>query len=259
MKSMNETMSKLAFLIESGMERASLVLAAQAITDKLQQMAETLAKIEASDVMPMMDSMKANFGDDVASRFEATVTAKLRDLTEALRTARDEIGNEILRMEASVNGTPVSDMDMDGGSDMTDNSDMAMDQGAEAPDEDTNPAMDPNVPIDPNAPMPEEGGDAGAPPMGDESSSKGEFDDLFKDAGIDGNSAGRPRKGSNESVSKSGANALRESANPDSLVVRKFIGAVGSGMTTPKAVKFVAEHFEIDADDVVDIVLESRK
>jgi hypothetical protein len=234
----NEGENNLKFLIESGMERASLVLAAQSITDSLQVMAEKLAKIESSDVMPMMDSMKANFGADVAQRFESTVTEKLREMSEALRSARDHIGNEIIRMEASVNGQPVSDMAMTG---MTD----TPTDEPEAPADDA----DMGAPVDPaqDAGM----GDAPAAPEGGE-----DFSSLFGDDAPPQSGVGRDRK---ESVEKEGVRALSESANPDALVFAKFSKEVRSGRATKDAVRIVSEHFEIDSDDVVDIILESRK
>lgn len=252
-------MKSLRFLIETGMERASLVLAAQGITDKLQNMAETLAKIEASDVMPMMDSMKENFGAEVAQRFETTVSEKLRDLTEALRTARDSIGTEIVRMEASVNGEPVSDMALDDGSGEDDmgTSDMAMDGGNEA---DVAPG-DADMAPDANAEMGDDmggdaemGGDRHAAPK--DSEGEADFSDLFRDAG---NAAGRERKGHNESRKISGARALSESANPDALVRKRFVAEVKRGRNAQRAATLVAEHFEIDLDDVIDIIVEKRK
>jgi len=245
----NEGARSLKFLIESGMERASLVLAAQSITDKLQNMAETLAKIEASDVMPMMDSMKENFGPDVAQRFEATVSEKLRDLTEALRNARDHIGNEIIRMEASVNGEPTNDMAMDDTAEpAAPANDMAMDD--DASDDQSAPVGGEEAVSDEGFEAPQDGGAQG----GEETAGEPEdFSSLFGDTG---NAAGRARK---ESVERTGANALRESANPDAKVFSAFGSQIKAGRSTADAVRLVAEHFEIDSDDVIDIVLESRK
>jgi hypothetical protein len=238
----NEGENSLKFLIESGMERASLVLAAQAITDQLQGMAEKLAKIESSDVMPMMDSMKANFGADVAQRFEATVTEKLREMSEALRSARDHIGNEIIRMEASVNGQPVSDMAMTG---------LVDEPSEEEPAAPTDDAGMGDADMG-AAPTDAPADDAGAAPGGEE-----DFSNLFADDdAAQPTGVGRARK---ESVQTEGARALRESANPDALVFTTFSKEVRAGRATKDAVRIVSEHFEIDSDDVIDIILESRK
>lgn len=231
------TIEGLAFLIESSMERAELVMAAKSITDKLQAMAETLAKIEASDVMPMMDSMKENFGPQVAQKFETTVTAKLRALTETLRLAKDDIGTEIVRMEASVNGEPVSDMEMA--------------DEMPTPEADTLTAPeDAAAPAD--APTGED--DIGNVPSDEE------LESMFADAEGDDSgediSAGRVRK---ESVEARGASVLRESANPDLVVMRTFARLIREGRDTVKAATGVAAFFGIDASDVVDIVRDYRK
>ncbi len=246
-------MKSLSFLIETGMERASLVLNAQAITDKFQTMAETLAKIEASDVMPMMDSMKENFGPEVAQRFEQVVTEKLRDLTEALRAARDEVGNEILRMEASVNGEPVSDMNTGGEFDA--GNDMA---GAEMGDEEM-PAADGEMGAEmgDEAPSDELVGDDAAmdAPMGDdEGDDQSKFDSLFSKEGSA--AAGRLRR---ESVDRSGAAALRESSDPDRLVRGLAAKRLREGVELQAVLDQVSAHFEIDRTDVIDILIAGRK
>lgn len=238
MKLINEGKDRLSFLIESGMERASLVLAAQSITDSLQDMAEKLAKIEASDVMPMMDSMKENFGPEVAQRFEQTVSEKLRAMSEALRSARDEIGNEIIRMEASVNGQPVSDMQMDALNDETSDPEIG-DMGADAAD----------------APVAEPMDDAaGGDPVGGGEDSEQDFSSLFGDA--PDAPLGRARK---ESVELTGVEQLKESSNPDQLIVARFRSELRECRETATAARNVAEYFEIDLDDVVDVILGSRE
>lgn len=238
MKNINEgaTIEGLAMLIESSMERAELVMASKSITDKLQDMAETLAKIEASDVMPMMDSMKENFGPQVAQNFESVVTQKLRELTESLRQAKDAIGNEILRMETSVNGGDASDMGM---ADVIPPAEPAADApAADAAPADAAPAANAGEAADDIEGMPTDA----------------EIDDMFADA--DGPPVGRVRK---ESVEHVGSNALRESADPDHLVLRSFARVLREGHSATKAANAVAAFYGIDVGDVVDIVRDSRK
>lgn len=250
----------LAFLIESGMERAELVMAAKSITDKLQQMAESLAKIEASDVMPMMDSMKENFGLEVATKFEQTVSGKLREMTEALRDAKDHIGNEILRMEASVNGEPASDMQMDA---------MSGDDAEAAADADAKDVGDETAMSDADLSGNEGNGDQ-SPPQGEEQlpqdgdddqtggtddpQATDELNNLFADNGA--SAVGRARK---ESVETKGMKALRESADPDALIVETFRKVIRSGRTTNETVEAISRFFSIDVQDVVQIILDTRK
>lgn len=231
----DESLKSLAFLIESGMEKAELVLAAQSITDKIQTMAENVAKMEASDLMPMLDSMKENFGPSVAQKFQQVVTAKIRDLTQALSSAKDEIGNEILRMEASVNGQPVSDMDMnDGAGDVGDDlsSDTDIADAPEAPEGDD---------------LAPEGQDAPADDQGTDVPSDQDMSDIFKgaDSNADEGPLGRVHK---ESVTYT-----------DRQIVREFVKTLSEGNGAADAARIVAEGFNIDLDDVIDIVIESRK
>jgi hypothetical protein len=70
----------LAFLIESELERAEVVLAAKGITTKLQGMAEDLSTMEAKDIMPMLDSFRETFGPQAADQFSQVSTTKIREL-----------------------------------------------------------------------------------------------------------------------------------------------------------------------------------
>ena len=185
-KTLREKQNRLSYLIESELEKAELVIAIKAITDKLQTMAESLVKIEADDLMPMLDSLKVAFGPQVAEQFNNVATSKLRELVENIRSATDGIGNEIIRLEKAVNGEPTNDMNMPnmGGEDV---------EGADEAPELAGGEMDgaPEAPEAPEGKTPELGGEEGAAPadLGDDSM-KADF-----------SAAGRPRK---ESASKSG-------------------------------------------------------
>jgi hypothetical protein len=256
--------NSLKFLIESGMERASLVLNAQAITDKLQNMAESLAKIEAADVMPIMDSMKENFGVEVAQRFEQVVSDKLRELTESLRTARDAIGNEILRMEQSVNGDSSSDMgsdnpDMggDASNDMgsidgsADDTDQA---SADAPADGEGASIDGSMPADGEADQEAAHQDDGAEHSDEVPNHEADaaFDDLFKKSG---GPAGRPRRESKEYK----GSALSETVVSDNAIRRKLVEFVKvKGLDIKEAVTAVSRFYQIDRDDVI-AVAKTRK
>ena len=104
-----------AFLIESELERAEVVLAAKGITTKLQDMAENLSTVEAKDIMPMLDSFRETFGPQAADQFSQVATGKIRELINAVQSAKSALDNEILRLEKLVNGEDGSDAAMDAG------------------------------------------------------------------------------------------------------------------------------------------------
>jgi len=111
-RTLREKKNRLSYLIENELEKAELVIAIKGITDKLQDMAEDLAKVEADDIMPMGDSLKAAFGPQIADQFSNVATTKVRELVTAVSGAKDAIGNEISRLEKSVNGESTNDMAM---------------------------------------------------------------------------------------------------------------------------------------------------
>jgi hypothetical protein len=97
-------------LIESELEKASIVLAAQGIVDKLGKMAEDLAKVEGDDIMPMMDSLKTAFGPQMAEEFQKMAGAQVRAAVQALSGSKDALATQVSKLEGVVNGEPVSDM-----------------------------------------------------------------------------------------------------------------------------------------------------
>lgn len=234
----------LAFLIESELEKAEVVLAAKSILEKLQGMAEDLAKVEANDIMPMLDGMRLTFGPELADAFNETTTAKLRQTTEAIKAAKDSIASEVAKLEGSVNGGLTNDMAMGaqdqdapelGGDDMGLGDDAGLgdmgDMGGEGMGDDMGDDM---------------GGEP-APEMGD-------MDAAFDDAAEQNSAAGRARK---ESVERN-VKALRESKNPDRLVFETFKRTLKEARNAVTAAKAVAEAFSIDLNDVIDIVKEGK-
>jgi hypothetical protein len=232
-KKVNESV---AFLIESELEKMQVVLAVKSIADKLQDIAKTLAKIEVDDIMPILDSMRVEFGPEVADHFNEATTSKIRETTEAIQAAKNAITTEAERLES---GAPVNDMSMDSGMGDDDMASMGDETGME------DPAM--------------AGGDDTIAPdaaMGDDMGMGGE-DDLdagFEDPAASGAAQGRARK---ESIAYS-AKALRESSNPDQLVYQAFFAKLKESKSAATAVKAVAEAFSIDAIDVVEIVQEGN-
>ena len=235
----------LAFLIESELEKAEVVLAAKAILEKLQGMAEDLAKVEANDIMPMLDGMRLTFGPELADAFNETTTAKLRQTTEAIKAAKDSIASEVSKLEGSVNGGLSNDMAM--GSQDQD----APELGGGMQDGDLGDMGD--MGGDADAMGDEDMGDMGAEaPAGDEG--MGDLDAAFDDAAEQNSAAGRARK---ESVERN-VKALRESKNPDRLVYETFKRTLKEARNAVTAAKAVAEAFSIDLNDVIDIVKEGK-
>jgi hypothetical protein len=254
-KAVKESQSKfntgVAFLIESELEKAEIVLAAKGIIEKLGKMAEDLAKVNGDDIMPMMDSLKAAFGPQMAETFQSVAAEKLTAAVTSLTQIKDALSSEVSKLEGVVNGETSNDManfDDAGAADPL--ADPAADLGAD-------PLADPAAELgaDPLA-----GADAGLEgdldaDAGLEADVDAEIDDLFADDDAAG-AAGRAKK---ESVESKGAKALRESNDPDALIFNSFRKALREGASPAKAARAVAKVFGVDFADVVEIVRESRQ
>lgn len=241
---------RLTRLIESEMQRAEVVLAAKSISNTLQKMAEQVAKIEADDVMPMMDSLREAFGQQVADQFEKTVIQQIGSMTETLRGARDGIGAEIGRMEGIIEGKPADDMSNFGDDDAApemggDMADMGMSDDDAAKDdaeEDVGEHVE-----DHSAPHP----DADTGPVEQRGKKEDQGfnleDEMFGD---DGSAAGRAPR--NESF-------LKTTKNPDQHLLEAFTALVKAGVKPAVAGEKLAERYDIDVADVKAAIKEAKK
>lgn len=117
----------LARLIEDVMDKSTVVLAVQGITDELQSIAEKLSMIQAKDIMPVLDQITAAFGPQVADQFNQAGTQEIQNLISAVQQAKQTFDQQILRMKKGIEGGDMSDLDMEMG---------APDEAPPAPGED---------------------------------------------------------------------------------------------------------------------------
>ena len=237
----------IAFLIEDEMEKASVLLAAQAITQKLQDMAEDLAKVEADDLMPLSDQLRDVVGPEVASQFSDSVITQIRQLLDAVKGAKDQIDNSISGLETGT--APANDMQASAG--------LPPAPGAA-------PAPGATAPGAGAAPIPPAGGDE---EFGADDAGAGDMPDL----GDEGDApnlgpAGRARK---ESASRKGRAltertlraraALRRSANPDATILEAFRRVLAETKHPARSLRAVSRLFQIDESDVFDVVRSAKR
>lgn len=219
---LNESKNGLAFLIESDLEKASLVMGAKSIVSDLQSYAEKIAKIEVDQLMPIIDQLKSTFGAQAAESFYRSSTTALRDLVDQIQKTKDAVSDQVINLENGVAGQPMNDINNDGlDGDLGD--DLATDDSVD----DTGEEM---VGDEDEAPAPEV-------PEEDSFDDESFGDDMT-------NAAGRARKESVEKFEKA--------------ILEFFKRAVKEGKYRPsKAAKIVAEGFKVDVDDVKQIVSEA--
>lgn len=227
----------LRYLIEGELEKAEVVLAAKSITDAIQKMAETAAKWEADDVMPLNDPIREHFGPEAAAAFSESVSGKLRELVKNLGDTKNAISDEIARMQGEMSGEPQDDL-----STMDDDSDM----GGDAPSgEDSDLSMelpDDNADAAPEADMAAPEGDA--PPM-----DAPKFDDAGEGSM---KAAGRARKESAEPKGK-----MLE--NLDRAVAKEYAGLIREGKSAQDAAGVLTESYGLSINDLFEIVSAYRK
>lgn len=215
----------MATLLENDLEQAELVLAAQDMMSKLQGMAEDLAKMNAQDLFPLVDKMKAAFGPEAAHAFEGSVQESITNAMNTVRHAKDEMGNSILRLEGKA---PQNDMGADAGAGM-------------APQGDS---------LDPMA-----GGQADA---GQVDMAMDDFGGSDAASGPEEEPLGRARKESVEGGKALNESALLEAAG-QRLIETEGLGSLISWLLNEAAAGMPEEHFRSFATSVAKKAAENPK
>jgi hypothetical protein len=91
------------------MENAQILLAAQDMVDKLAGMAEDLAELQTKALMPLVDEIKYNVGQQQAQSFNDTAKAQLQSALDAISSVKDAMGDQVLALQGGQ--LPASDME----------------------------------------------------------------------------------------------------------------------------------------------------
>lgn len=89
----------LSKLLETDLDQAKIILAAQDISATVQKMAENMADIGTSDLMPLVDQMRDNFGAQLTEQFEDTVSSAIQECLDKLKDTKDIISDAILVLQ----------------------------------------------------------------------------------------------------------------------------------------------------------------
>jgi hypothetical protein len=94
--------------------QAELILVAKNMVEELQKMAEDVAQMQTDDLMPLVEKIKVEFGQDVGQQFNDAADAAFTALLDAVKTGKDALSNAqgILSGEAPA-AMPGGDMGAD--------------------------------------------------------------------------------------------------------------------------------------------------
>jgi hypothetical protein len=91
--------TKISLLLEDGLQKAEVILAAKDLINNIQKSIERLAEIEIEDTMPLADTMRNVFGERLSDDFEGLVKSELDSSIEQLRVSKDKISDFITGLE----------------------------------------------------------------------------------------------------------------------------------------------------------------
>jgi hypothetical protein len=95
---------------DANLDQAETLLAAKSLSDQLQDMAEDAAKMSVDKLMPLVDTMKSQFGQPAADGFNQVVKSQLQIVLDAIISAKDQTDNAINTLQGG--GTPTSGDDI---------------------------------------------------------------------------------------------------------------------------------------------------
>ena len=109
-------------LIESEVQQAQVVLAAQDMVDKMQGMLEDVSELQFKELPALVDSIKNQVGVDQATQFNGDASAALSGLMQNLQQAKQQLdqalgvvtGTASPAMDPAMGGAPAMDPAMGG-------------------------------------------------------------------------------------------------------------------------------------------------
>jgi len=84
---------------DENLDKAETLLAAKDLSDRLQNMAEDAAKMAVDRLMPLVDVMKSQFGQEPADAFNQIVKSHLQTVLDTIISAKDQTDNAILTLQ----------------------------------------------------------------------------------------------------------------------------------------------------------------
>ena len=75
--------------------QAELILVAKNMVEKLQGMAEDVAKMTTDDLMPLAEKLKVSFGQEVGNQFNDSADASLQTLLTAVKEAKEALSSAV--------------------------------------------------------------------------------------------------------------------------------------------------------------------
>ena len=96
--------------------QAELILVAKNMVEKLQGMAEDVAKMQTDELMPLEEKMKEVFGPEMGAAFGESADSTLGTLLDAVKQAKDALSQATGVLSGDAPVAPIGDMgaDMDG-------------------------------------------------------------------------------------------------------------------------------------------------
>jgi Protein of unknwon function (DUF3008) len=102
---------KMMVMEDQDLDQAQTLLAAKALSDDLLTMAEKVAKMSVEDLMPLVDTMKEQFGPEAAEGYNGMMKQTLEALLNATTEAKDTSDNAITQLQSG--GVPAAGSDIE--------------------------------------------------------------------------------------------------------------------------------------------------
>lgn len=121
-------------------KKSQVIMAAQSMADSIQKMLEDTSKMNVEELNAVVDGIKSEYGDDLGSQFNTSVSEALQTLIDSINSTKQALDSAISGISSGqISSAPMGDLDMPAG-DMEDqelgslDSTPSMDQDMEEPE-----------------------------------------------------------------------------------------------------------------------------
>jgi len=91
----------LSILLETELDRAEVILAARDLVRRLQSTTEDLAKLQIEEIMPLLDAIRVQFGNEQSKSFEDTISESLNNTLDSVKRTREVLATAVNNLESS--------------------------------------------------------------------------------------------------------------------------------------------------------------
>ena len=117
-------MKNIRTLLEGELEKAEATLAARNLVDEIQDMLQSVSKLQVEDLAALNETMRANMSPEIAQAFNTSASQALQTVVDCLTQAKTDLDNAVMTATDPTGASAIQSAEpTDGGLDALGNGD----------------------------------------------------------------------------------------------------------------------------------------